>query len=87
MVLGNVLISFFYTKLSSSPSTTPEEAIFSALYILVSFVKDKVSIGAWIYLFSIYLAFYLVSLIYISVFVPVPHYLEKEEWNWRNQPA
>ena len=35
----------------------------SPLYILVSFVKDKVSIGEWIYL----CAFYFVPLIYISV--------------------
>ena len=42
--------------------------IFSPLYILASFVKDKVSIGVWIYLW----AFYFVPLIYISVFVPVP---------------
>ena len=35
---------------------------------LASFVKDKVSIGAWIYLW----AFYFVPLIYISVFAPVP---------------
>ena len=40
---------------------------FSPLYILASFVKDKVSIGAWIYLW----AFYFVPLINISVFVPV----------------
>ena len=39
------------------------------LYILASFVKDKVSIGVWIYLW----AFYLVPLIYMSVFVPVPY--------------
>ena len=38
------------------------------MYILASFVKDKVSIGAWIYLW----AFYFVPLVYISVFVPVP---------------
>ena len=38
------------------------------MYILASFVKDKVSIGLWIYLW----AFYSVPLIYISVFVPVP---------------
>ena len=38
----------------------------------VSFVKDKVSIGAWIYLW----AFYFVPLIYISVFVPVPYCLD-----------
>ena len=42
------------------------------MYIFASFVKDKVSIGAWIYLW----AFYFVSLIYISVFVPVPYCLD-----------
>ena len=36
-----------------------------------SFVKDKVSIGTWIYLW----AFYFVPLIYISVFMPVPYCL------------
>ena len=46
--------------------------VFSPLYILASFVKDKVSIGAWIYLW----AFYLVPLMYISVFVPVPYCLD-----------
>ena len=40
---------------------------FSPLYILASFVKDKVSICAWIYLW----AFYFVPLIYISVFLSV----------------
>ena len=45
---------------------------FSPLYILASFVKDKVSMGAWIYL----CAFYFVPLIYISVFVPVPYCLD-----------
>ena len=34
--------------------------------------KEKVSIGAWIYLW----AFYFVPLIYISVFVPVPYCLD-----------
>ena len=34
--------------------------------------KDKVSIGAWIYLW----AFYFVPLIYISVFAPVPYCLD-----------
>ena len=42
------------------------------LYILASFVKDKVPIGAWIYLW----AFYFVPLIYMSVFVPVPYCLD-----------
>ena len=41
------------------------------MYILASFVKNKVSIGAWIYLW----AFRFVPLIYISVFVPVPYCL------------
>ena len=44
----------------------------SLVYILASFVKDKVSICAWIYLW----AFYFVPLIYISVFVPVPYCLD-----------
>ena len=44
----------------------------SPLYILASFVKGKVSVGAWIYLW----AFYFVPLIYISVFVPVPYCLD-----------
>ena len=42
------------------------------LYILASFVKDKASIGVWIYLW----AFYFVPLKYISVFVPVPYCLD-----------
>ena len=41
------------------------------MYILASFVKDKVSIGTWVYLW----AFYFVPLIYISVFVSVPYCL------------
>ena len=46
--------------------------VFSPLYILASFVKDKVSIGAWIYLW----AFCFVPFIYISVFVPLPYCLD-----------
>ena len=49
-----------------------KEIVFSPLYSLASFVKDKVSIGAWIYLW----AFYFVPLVYISVFVPVPYCLD-----------
>ena len=48
------------------------KSVFSPLYILVSFVKDKVSLGVWIYLW----AFYFIPLIYISVFVPVPYCLD-----------
>ena len=49
-----------------------KEVVFNPLYILASLVKDKVSIGAWIYLW----AFYFVPLTYISVFVPVPYRLD-----------
>ena len=53
----------------SFPAPLVKEIVFSPLYILASFVKDKVSIGVWVYLW----AFYFVPLIYISVFVPVPY--------------
>ena len=72
MVLESVLVSFFYTWLTSSPSTTYWRDCLSPLYIFASFVKDKVSIDMWIYL----CAFYFVPLIYISVFVPVPYCLD-----------
>ena len=49
-----------------------KEVVFSPLYILASFLEDKVSIGSWINLW----AFYSVPLIYISVFVPVPYSLD-----------
>ena len=49
-----------------------KEIVFSPLYILASFVKDKVSVGAWIYLW----AFYFVPLVYIAVFMPVPYCLD-----------
>ena len=40
-----------------------EEAVFAPLYILASFVKNKVPIVAWVYFW----AFYLISLFYICV--------------------
>ena len=63
-ILLHVVDQFF-------PAPLVKEVIFTPLYILASFVKDKVSIGTWIYLW----AFYFVPLIYISVFVPVAYYL------------
>ena len=54
------------------PAPLVKESVFNPLYILASFVKDKVSICAWIYLW----AFYFVLLTYISVFVPVPYSLD-----------
>ena len=60
------------------------------MYILASFVKDKVSIGAWIHPW----AFYFVPLIYISVFVPVQplwrtvwRFLKKLEIELPHDPA
>ena len=54
------------------PAPLIEEAVFSPLLILASFVKDKVTICVWVYL----CAFYPVPLIFISVFVPVPQCLD-----------
>ena len=54
------------------PAALIEETVFSPVYILASFVKDKVPTGAWVYLW----AFCLVPLVYISVFVPVPYCLD-----------
>ena len=54
------------------PAPLVKEIVFSLSYILASFVKDKVSISAWIYLW----AFYFIPLLYVSVFVPVPYCLD-----------
>jgi len=51
------------------PAPLIEEAIFAPLCILASFVKNKVLIDAWIYLWVLCL----VPLVYISVFVPGPY--------------
>ena len=42
------------------------------MYILASFVENKLPIGAWVYLWALYL----VPLACISVFVPVPYCLD-----------
>ena len=54
------------------PAPFIEEAVFVPLYIPASFVKNKIPIGAWVYFW----AFYLVPLVYISVFVPLPYCLD-----------
>ena len=51
------------------PARLIEEAVFALLYIFASFVKNKVPIGVWVYVW----ASYLVPLVYISGFVPVPY--------------
>ena len=42
------------------------------LHILALFVKNKVTLGAWVDLWALYL----VPLVYISVLVPVPYSLD-----------
>ena len=49
-----VLVSFFYKWLTSFPAPLVKEVVFFLLYILSSFVKDKVSIGMWMYLWAFY---------------------------------
>ena len=46
MVLGTVLISLLNTQLSSFPAPFIEEAVLAPLWILASFVKKKVAVGA-----------------------------------------
>ena len=63
---------FFTCSCPVFPAPFSEEIVFAPLYILALFVKNKVPIGAWVYFW----AFYLVPLVYISFFVPVPYYLD-----------
>ena len=60
-ILSHVAVQFSQHHLLKRLSLPP-------LYILASFVKNKVPVGAWVYFW----AFYLVPLVYISVFVLVP---------------
>ena len=66
---SSFILLYVVDWLTSFPSTA---LVFSPLYIFASFVKEKVSMGTWIYLWT----FYFVPLIYISVFVPVPYCLD-----------
>ena len=45
------------------PAPLVEQTVFFPLYVFASFVKAKVSLGAWIYLWT----FYILPLVYISV--------------------
>jgi len=65
MVLRSVLNSFFSCSCQVFQTPFIEEGIFAPLYILASFVKNKVLIGeCWDLNF--------VPLVYISIFVPIP---------------
>ena len=71
MMLESILISFFIHSCPVFTTPLTEETIFCPLYILASFGKDKVPADVWVYL-----AFCLVPLVYISVFMPVPYCLD-----------
>ena len=66
-VFGVSKCSNFILLHTAFPAPFIEEAVFARLYILASFVKNKVPVGAWVYIWAIYL----VPLVSISVFVPV----------------
>ena len=55
MVLGSVLILSFISNYPVFPATFIEEAVFVPWYILASFVKNKVPIGARFYFWAFYL--------------------------------
>ena len=63
MLLGSVLIAFFTCSCPIFPEPFIEEAVFAPLYILASFVNNKVPMGAPVYFW----AFCLVPLVYIYV--------------------
>ena len=63
-ILLHVAVQFSQHHLLKRPS--------APLYILASFVRNKVPIGAWAYFW----AFCLVPFVYISVFVPIPYCLD-----------
>ena len=64
--------SFILLQVVESQHHLLKRLSFFPLYVLASFVEDKVSIGSWIYLW----ASYFVPLIYISVFVQIPYCLD-----------
>ena len=64
-ILLHVAVQFSQHHLLKKLSLPP-------LYILASFVKNKVPTGAWVCCW----AFCLVPVVYISVFVPVPYCLD-----------
>ena len=71
-----VLEVFYFHSFTCSypifPDAFMEEAVFAPLYVLSSFAKNKLPIDAWVYFW----AFYLVPLVCVSVFVPVPYCLD-----------
>ena len=71
MVLKSILISFFYMYLSGFPSTTYWRGYLSFI-VYFSFLCCRLNIRTWAYFW----AFYPVSVIYVSVFVPDPYHFD-----------
>ena len=63
---------FFTCSCPVFPALFIDKAVFAPLYILASFVKNKVPIRAWTYFWALYL----VPLVCISDFMPVPYWLD-----------
>ena len=61
-------IDLFTCGCPTFPTSLAQETVFSLLYILTSFVKDKLTIGVWVYFWALYS----VPLIHVSVFVLIP---------------
>ena len=49
-----------------------EKTVFFPFYVLASFVKDKLTIGGWVY----FCVFCSLPLVCMSILVPVPHCLD-----------
>ena len=62
----------FHVAVKVFPAALMKDPLFAPWYILASFVKHKLFVGVWVNLW----AFYLVPLVYISVFLPVPYCLD-----------
>ena len=72
-LIRSIMASSFWCSCPVFPALLFEEAVFFPLYVLASFVIDKLPIGAWVYLWAF------IPLVYISVFVAVPYCLN-EGW-------
>ena len=76
MVFGSVLILSFTCSCPVVPAPLIEEAVFSPLYILSSFAKDKVPISAWFISRLSILFHWPISGFFVCVCVPVPYSLD-----------
>ena len=63
---------FFACGCPVVPAPFVEKTIFAPLYCLCAFVKDPLTIFMWVYFWALYS----VSLIYLSIFSPIPHCLD-----------